>query len=154
MLISDIARKVPSETSAIRAMAGLRLGQRRAGDTRKGFRDQVGDQDAGKQAGDEKRQLESEIFQPIVEQKAENGADMDGKNRIQKVQMVDPVFACLLLRNANIQGLRLCRFQLVARDKKFGDRPTHQTGKDKAECGAGDTDLHGVGDPVILCDSR
>ena len=54
MLMSDIARNTPSDTSAMRASAGTRLGQGMRGATRGS---KLGEHDAGEQAGHEERQL-------------------------------------------------------------------------------------------------
>ena len=64
MLIRDMARKVPSEMSAIRAMAGVRLGHA-AGQSRIGLGNQVGDQDPGKQTGNEQREIQAPNLRPV-----------------------------------------------------------------------------------------
>ena len=41
------------------------------------------------------------------------------------------------------------RRKLVAVDQQLGDGPAHEAGEDEAEGGAGDADLHGVGDALV-----
>jgi hypothetical protein len=59
MLISDMARKAPSEMSAISAIAGVRVGQVFPVHLEKFFGHQIGDQDAGEETGHEERQHET-----------------------------------------------------------------------------------------------
>jgi hypothetical protein len=93
MLISDMARKVPSAMSAISATAGVRVGQLipRLGT---GGRHQVGQQDAGEQAGHEQRQLQPQLGDGAVEAIAEDDRDMDGQHRAEEVHVVDALASC------------------------------------------------------------
>ena len=123
-----------------------------AGKSRKLLGNQVGDQDAGKQAGDEQRQAQPQVLDDPVQQVTGDNADVDGKHCIQKVQVVD---AGLLLRLGEAYVAHFLnrlgrRRKLVAVNQQLGDRSSHEAGENEAEGGASDTNFLGVGDALAL----
>ena len=116
------------------------------------MRYQVGDQDAREQTGDEQGQLQTRLFQALIEQHTDDRADMDGEDGIKKVEVADPLIT-LLLRHTHILGFDLLRLELVAGDQELGDRAAHQAGQDQSKGGAGDADLHRIADAEFLGDA-
>ena len=121
--------------------------------TGKTLRNQVGENDSREQTGHEEGQSEPQRSKPGVEHKAENGTDMDGKDRVQEVQMADALLS-LSLRQADVLHILPFGRQVVSRDQELGDRPPHQAGQDEAKGRAGDSDFHCAGDPIIIGDPR
>ena len=127
-----------------------------AGKSRKLLGNQVGDQDAGKQAGDEQRQAQPQVLDDPVQQVADDNADMDGKHGIQKVQVAD-VGLLLRLGEADVAHFlnRLGRWRkLVAVNQQLGDGPSHEAGENEAEGGASDAYLLSVGDALAFNEIR
>jgi hypothetical protein len=86
MLISDIARNTPSETSAISVERGRAAGP--AGKPTQPRR-QVRQQYSGAHAGKEQRQLDARAFEPAVGDDPDYAGDVDGEDRAQEGEVVD-----------------------------------------------------------------